>query len=112
MSNVEKKSIEKSKKILKHLGFQDACDILHMKEEELDKLMALLPTSRNKQKRVMFIDNASKSKEFASFLSSFDKTDGLKLNSNVSNKVLDKISKFVLRKSYGKDKQNDNVFVL
>lgn len=65
-----------------------------MKEEELDKLMALLPTSRNKQKRVMFSDNASKTKEFAAFLSTFDKSTVLKLNSNTSNEVLDKISGF------------------
>ncbi|XP_065207798.1 rab3 GTPase-activating protein non-catalytic subunit isoform X2 [Planococcus citri] len=72
---------------------QEACDILHLKEDELDKLMALLPTSRNKQKRVTFSEeSASKTREFSMFLSSFDKTSNLKLNPNLSNKVLDKIS--------------------
>lgn len=80
-----------------NIKFQEACDILHLKEDELDKLMALLPTSRNKQKRVMFVEeSASKTREFSMFLSSFDKTSNLKLNSNLTNKVLDRISKAYL----------------
>lgn len=72
---------------------QQICDILRIKEDELDKLMALLPATKNKPKRVMFNENISEFKNFPMFLSSFEKENIIKLRRNISGEVLDKISK-------------------
>lgn len=72
---------------------QQVCDILRIKEDELDKLMALLPATKNKPKRVMFNESISELKNFSMFLSSFEKENIIKLSRNISGEVLDKISK-------------------
>lgn len=90
----------KAKLFFFSLCWQQVCDILRIKGNELDKLMTLLPTSRNKQKKVTFSESGgvSKTRIFYTFLSCFEKETVIKLQQHIPNKILDRISKLsVLR---------------
>lgn len=56
--------------------------------------MTLLPTSRNKQKKVTFSEGImSETKFFYSFLSCFEKETAIRLQQYIPNKILETIGK-------------------